>query len=59
MEKCGRCQNVYNAFPMIRKCPHPAVNKKYGEYICYFCCKRCKHNDKNVLGVRCIYPKTN
>lgn len=59
MFECGKCNNKYIGQPMIRKCPHPTVNAQLGKYVCYFCCKKCKHNDKTVFGVRCIYPKSN
>ena len=59
MKVCGNCGMSFNGPQMIQKCPHPIVNKELGEYICYCCCKKCKHNDVKVLGVRCIYPNSN
>lgn len=59
MYKCGKCDNEFEGYPIIRRCPHPVVNEKLGKYVCYFCCKKCRHNDNKVLGVRCIYPNSN
>ena len=38
---CARC---HRPFSCIRKCPNEAVNRLLGEYICYYCCRECKHH---------------
>ena len=56
-EQCGKCKHSYEE-PTIRKCPHPAVNKKLGTHICVFCCKNCEYCKKHSTGVVCTYNKT-
>lgn len=58
MEKyqCGDCKHSYEK-PSIRKCPHPAVNKKLGTHMCVSCCKRCEFNKKFGTGFVCEYGK--
>ena len=38
---CARCHRPFTA---IRKCPHEAVQRTLGPYICFYCCKKCKHH---------------
>lgn len=38
---CARC---HIPFAAIRKCPDEAVNRILGEYICIYCCRKCKHH---------------
>ncbi len=38
---CARCKRPFSS---IRKCPNEAVQRKLGDYICYYCCKQCKHH---------------
>lgn len=44
---------------LVRKCPHPAVQKYYGEYVSHYGCihKRCKYLRRVNLfgGYTCIY----
>lgn len=62
--KCGKCKHNYEE-PTIRKCPHPAVNKKLGTktdakssvHICVFCCKMCEYSKKQDTGLVCNYGK--
>lgn len=38
---CDKCHHSYRECS-VRKCPHPAVQRHYGENICVSCCKGCK-----------------
>jgi hypothetical protein len=40
---CARCGRTYRDFT-IRECPHPAVRDRLGLFVCYYCCKKCKHH---------------
>ena len=40
---CARCGHTFRDLT-IRECPHPAVKNTLGDYICYWCCKKCKHH---------------
>lgn len=55
---CSRCKRVYNA-GMVLQCHHPRVNEIYGEGICLYCCKRCRHHETVPFmdGVRCGYER--
>ena len=58
-DKCGeerpRCS--------IAKCPHPAVNRVFGENVCMYCCRKCKFHirltvkEHGLNGVQCGYGK--
>ncbi len=57
-QKCSKCGYVFDGV-MVSSCPHPAVQRVYGKYICLYCCRKCKHSQqpKNVYGVFCVYQK--
>ena len=38
---CARCNRP--AFS-LRECPHEGVNKAFGNLICFYCCRQCKHH---------------
>lgn len=42
MKECAHCHQMFND-GAVKKCPHPAVNRIYGDNICYRCCSKCKH----------------
>lgn len=51
--KCG-----YDFYPScVGQCPHPVVNKRYGETICIYCCRKCRHHTtmKYCGAVGCSY----
>ena len=52
--KCEKCTHEYGT-GQIRKCPHPSVQKNYGEYICVYCCKKCKFSKAYGTGWICNY----
>lgn len=54
--KCDKCCNYYGEL-QTRKCPHPAVNRVYGEIICVYCCKSCLHSKAYGTGWVCDYSK--
>ena len=54
--KCGKCHNEFYEL-QIRKCPHEAVNRQYGNYICVYCCKKCKFVQADGTGWICTYGK--
>ena len=51
---CDRCGFKYDEIS-VRKCPHPAVNRKFGEYICVCCCQKCKFSKFLGGGLICTY----
>lgn len=53
---CGRCKRLFYSFS-VAKCPHPTVNKYFGQHICIYCCSKCKHHIKfeHHGGVACGY----
>ena len=53
---CGRCKYEFYTRNM-KRCPHPAVQKRCGEWICYYCCRKCKHGQRIGSGVKCVYPE--
>lgn len=55
---CSRCQKVWQA-GMVLACKHPKVRSVFGENICMYCCKRCKHREtfEYMDGVRCGYKE--
>lgn len=59
MEKyqCGKCKHSYEE-PVIRRCPHPAVNVKLGTHICVYCCKGCEFCKKVATGFVCVYKES-
>ena len=48
--KCNICNKDWHT---TRKCPHPAVIKKYGENVCYSCCTKCNQSYFQVNELRC------
>ena len=54
--QCAKCKHTYES-PSIRKCPHPAINKKLGYHICVYCCKGCEFSEKVGTGFTCTYGK--
>ena len=53
---CYKCNHDYKECA-VRVCPHPAVQKRYGETICILCCRGCKFVEKVPLcgAVKCGY----
>lgn len=53
---CSRCGREWRE-DMLRACPHPKVQEVFGEYICWYCCKHCKHRIpvKYYDGLKCGY----
>ncbi len=56
--RCSKCGVLFDGL-LTARCPHPAVQRVYGEYICLYCCRKCKHGavPKNIYGVYCQYPQ--
>lgn len=50
--KCSVCGKIYYN-SCVRKCPHGAVNKVYGENVCLYCCRKCKHHIYEFIGEGC------
>lgn len=48
--KCNICKKEFN---ILRKCPHTAVIKKYGEEVCYSCCTKCSQSEFTNNELRC------
>lgn len=40
--RCAKCLHEYRP-AAVRRCPHPTVQKVYGEQICVYCCGGCKY----------------
>lgn len=57
---CKKCHRPANPCG-IRNCPHPAINKAYGEMICHYCCRKCKYHITYPLNgmVGCGYVAEN
>ena len=57
-KKCSKCGNIFSD-GAVQNCPHPAVNKKYGKNICWFCCGKCKYHHREIFvaGYTCTYGK--
>ena len=53
---CARCRRTFGDLK-IRRCYNHAVNRALGEYICYYCCKRCKFHTKTPYcgAIGCDY----
>lgn len=53
---CARCRRSFREL-QIRRCHNPTVNRVLGEYICFYCCKRCKHHTttKYCDAIGCDY----
>lgn len=49
---CSKCSRPYEDYS-VRHCKHRAVNKAYGEYICVYCCRKCKYNEFEYGGQKC------
>lgn len=43
MKTCARCKRIFNP-GMVQHCKHPRVQEYFGEDICLYCCKRCRHH---------------
>nr|DAY59803.1 MAG TPA: hypothetical protein [Caudoviricetes sp.] len=54
---CDRCGFKYDEISVRQKCPHPAVNRKFGEHICVCCCQKCKFSERVSGGLTCNYGK--
>lgn len=61
--RCSVCGHVYAEYTS-RDCPHPAVQRKYGNAngiarVCYYCCKKCEFavKVKFIDSYDCIYTK--
>lgn len=52
MKICDHCKKQYHDFA-VRKCPHPSVNRVFGENICRSCCIRCEHHIAYSVGIGC------
>ena len=53
---CNKCRHRFTE-SAVQHCPHPAVNRKYGDSICIYCCRGCKFVVKDKLSgaVGCGY----
>ncbi len=58
IKSCARCKRVFNA-NMLLHCTHPGVQEHFGDRICLYCCKHCKHHETVPFmdGVRCGYER--
>lgn len=55
--KCERCKREYDEISLRKNCLHPAVNRIYGNRICIYCCKKCKHSKWEGTGLVCRYEE--
>ncbi len=53
---CGHCKHEFYTSNM-KRCPHPVVQKACGPWICYYCCRKCRHGQRVGSGVKCVYPE--
>ena len=55
---CSRCGHAFRD-SIVRRCHDKAVNKYLGEYICIYCCKKCKHHTTHPLcdAIGCKYTE--
>lgn len=55
---CSRCKRQFSDM-MVKPCKHPGVVKTFGENICYYCCKHCKHHVsyEHIGAIACGYKK--
>lgn len=51
---CDVCRREYGDMA-VRHCPHPAVQRRYGESICVWCCKRCRWHKTDGMTHECVY----
>ena len=51
---CSKCKREFT-YLNTRVCHHPNVNKAYGNIICGYCCKKCKHSERKDTGLACTY----
>ena len=51
---CDRCKRLYRSLA-VAQCNHTAVNQHYGNHICMYCCRKCKHHTTTPYfgGVGC------
>ena len=56
---CARCKRKYGDL-QVAVCPNEAVNRVFGEQICYYCCRRCKFHTKHPLcgAIGCGYHES-
>ena len=60
--RCDKCGRIC-ADNIVATCEHPAVNRVFGNHICMYCCRKCKHHylltvkEYGFCGVQCRYPK--
>lgn len=52
--KCDKCKQEYTQIS-VRRCPHSAVNRRFGEHICVCCCQKCKFSERVSGGLACDY----
>ena len=59
VKMCARCKRTLRS-SVIQRCHDEAVNKYLGEYICIYCCKKCKHHTKHPLcdAIGCKYIRS-
>ena len=50
--KCSKCKRQYHDCA-VRKCPHEAVQARYGEHICRSCCLQCGNAIKSKTWIEC------
>lgn len=51
---CDKCGFKYDEIS-VRRCQHPAVNRRFGEHICVCCCQKCKFAEHISGGLTCNY----
>ena len=55
---CARCKRIFNA-DMVLQCHHPVVQEVFGDDMCLYCCKHCRHHmtDPLIDGVICGFKE--
>lgn len=58
LKKCDRCKRLLRA-DMFLHCAHPGVQEHFGDTVCLYCCKTCKHHTTVPFfdGVGCGYER--
>ena len=58
LKQCDRCKRTFNT-TMLLHCTPPRVQEHFGENICLYCCKGCKHHTTVPFfdGVGCGYER--
>lgn len=56
---CSKCGHLFD-YGTVRDCPHPAVNKVYGDRMCFYRCSGCsfKTKERHTGAIGCGYGKT-